>query len=58
MARNAADARKHMTLAHCALGTIITRRHASPIEHPPHAALRAWREKYAARPAFKKAVAG
>jgi glutathione S-transferase len=49
---------KDMTLADFALGPIITRCLDFPVEHLPLAALRAWREKYAARPAFKKAVAG
>jgi glutathione S-transferase len=49
---------KEMTLADFALGTIITRCLDFPIEHPPLKALRAWRDKCAARPAFKKAVAG
>jgi glutathione S-transferase len=49
---------KEMTLADFALGTIITRCLDFPIEHPPLETLRAWREKCAARPAFKKAVGG
>jgi len=58
MAGKAWVAGKEMTLADFALGTIITRCLDFPIEHPPLAALRAWREKCMARPAFKKAVAG
>jgi glutathione S-transferase len=49
---------KDMSLADIALGPIVHRCLDFPVEHPPLKALRAWRDKIAARPAFKKAVAG
>jgi glutathione S-transferase len=46
----------HLTLADICLGPIIHRCLDFPIELPPLPGLKAWRERIASRPAFKKAT--
>ena len=48
---------KEMSVADIALGPIVARCLDFPIDRPALANLKAWRERIAARPAFKKATA-